>query len=60
MPVTTAARIMMEIKGHKSQPSRKIDTKKQARKNHSILSLEAFMSIPPPWIHHRVVLGEDF
>jgi hypothetical protein len=50
---------MMEIKGQKSHPRRKIDTKKQDRKNHSILSLEAIAPISPPRFYHHAVLGED-
>jgi len=38
MPVKTAARIIMEMKGHRSRPSKKMDIRKSAKKNHRILS----------------------
>jgi hypothetical protein len=47
MPVTTAARTMIDIKGQKSQPSMKADTRKRARKNHKIILGEVLSRIIP-------------
>jgi hypothetical protein len=47
MPVTTAARTITDIKGQKSQPSKKADTRKRARKNHKIILGEVLSCIIP-------------
>jgi hypothetical protein len=36
-PVTTAARIIIEKKGRKIQPNKKIEMKKRTKKNHRII-----------------------
>ncbi len=45
MPVTTDARIIIEIKGHISQPSRMKETINSAKKNLKIMSRFAIFSI---------------
>jgi hypothetical protein len=48
MPVTTAARIITDIKGQKSQPRKKAEMRKRARKNHKIILWEVLSGIGPP------------
>lgn len=50
-PVTTAARTITDKKGHRSQPSKKQETRNKARKNHKIMSrcLES-LKVPPDWM----------
>ena len=43
--VTTAARIITDIKGHKRRPRRKAETRKSARKNHKIILPEVLSCI---------------
>ena len=45
MPVTTVARIIIEIKGHISQPSMMNETINRAKKNLKIMSLVAIFFI---------------
>ena len=60
IPVTTAAMTMMDRNGHNSQPSRRIDTRKQPRKNHKILLVVAVAAIGPPIIFPDVAKGNDY
>jgi hypothetical protein len=48
MLVTTAARIIAEIKGQKRRPSKKAETIKSARKNHKIILPEVLSCIATP------------
>jgi hypothetical protein len=48
MPVTTAARIITDIKGHISQPNKKAEIIKRAKKNHNIMLREVLSPIGPP------------
>ncbi len=48
MLVTTAARIITEIKGQKRRPSKKAETRKSARKNHKIILPEVLSCIATP------------
>lgn len=48
IPVITAARTITDKNGHKSQPNKKQETRKMARKNHNIVSrgVELFKASP--------------
>jgi len=48
MPVTTAARTITDIKGQKSQPRKKAEMRKRAKKNHKIISWEFLSGIGHP------------
>jgi hypothetical protein len=48
IPDTTMARIIIDINGHNSHPSRKIDTRNNARKNHKIISRDDLFSMMVP------------
>jgi hypothetical protein len=48
MLVTTAARIITEIKGQNRRPSKKAETRKIAKKNHKMILPEGVSCITAP------------
>jgi hypothetical protein len=48
IPLITEARTITDINGQKSQPRKKAEMKKRARKNHKIILWEVLSGIGPP------------
>jgi hypothetical protein len=48
IPLTTAAKTITDIKGQKSQPRKKADNRKRAKKNHKIILWEVLSGIGHP------------
>ena len=56
IPVITAARIITEKKGQRSQPNKKQETRNKAKKNHNLMSRGVeLLKVPPEWIGSSVI-----
>ena len=56
IPVTTAASIITEKKGQRSQPNKKQETRNKAKKNHKIMSRGVeLLKLAPEWMGFSVI-----